>query len=166
MLEQIDRISDAIGNVSKYIVIVITFMMIVVVVAQVFCRFILGFSLFWSEELAKYLMAGMVFIGTSIAIKRGDMASLTFFQERFPEPVSKALKIISSLCVITLMSVVGWSGLSLTIDAIDQTTATLGVAMAIPFSVIPLGSLLIILQSLRVLFDVLLKPAQTPSSRT
>ncbi|HEC60672.1 MAG TPA: TRAP transporter small permease [bacterium] len=165
MLEQINRISDSIGRIAKYIVIVLTFIMIVVVVAQVFCRFVLGFSLFWSEELAKYLMAGMVFIGTSIAIQRGEMAALTFVQERFPKPVTKALVVLSNLGIITLMSVVGWSGLTLVIEAVDQTTATLGIAMAVPFAVIPLGSALIVLQALRVLFNALLKPSEIPSSK-
>ena len=41
--------------------------MALLVVVQVFCRYILNSSLFWSEELARYMLVWLSFIGATVA---------------------------------------------------------------------------------------------------
>jgi TRAP-type C4-dicarboxylate transport system permease small subunit len=45
--------------------------MALVVALQVFFRYILNHSLFWSEELARFMLVWLSFLGASTAYKRG-----------------------------------------------------------------------------------------------
>jgi TRAP-type C4-dicarboxylate transport system permease small subunit len=45
--------------------------MVGVVAAQVFFRYVLNHSLFWSEELARYILVWLTFLGASVAYRRG-----------------------------------------------------------------------------------------------
>lgn len=50
--------------------VVLSSVMVVVIAAQVFMRYILTYSLPWSEELARYCFIWIVYIGISYGIKR------------------------------------------------------------------------------------------------
>lgn len=54
------------------------------VIVEVFSRYFLGFSLYWSNELATYLFIYLVFFGGSVALKRGELINVAFFRERLP----------------------------------------------------------------------------------
>ena len=45
--------------------------MVAVVAAQVFFRYALNHSLFWSEELARYILVWLTFLGATVAYSRG-----------------------------------------------------------------------------------------------
>ncbi len=44
--------------------------MALLVIMQVFCRYLLNSSLFWSEELARYMLVWLSFIGANVAYYR------------------------------------------------------------------------------------------------
>jgi TRAP-type C4-dicarboxylate transport system permease small subunit len=46
-------------------------LMVVVVASQVFFRYALNHSLFWSEELARYILVWLTFLGATVAYRRG-----------------------------------------------------------------------------------------------
>ena len=54
----------------------------VIVSASVFFRYVLNDSLSWSEELAKYAMLWLVFLGSPIALRLGKGLSAWFFTLR------------------------------------------------------------------------------------
>jgi len=54
------------------------------VIVEVFFRYFLGFSLYWSNEVATYLFVYLVFFGGSVALKRGELINVAFVKERLP----------------------------------------------------------------------------------
>jgi TRAP-type C4-dicarboxylate transport system permease small subunit len=54
------------------------------VIVEVFFRYFLGFSLYWSNELATFLFVYLVFFGGSVALKRGELINVAFLKERLP----------------------------------------------------------------------------------
>ena len=54
------------------------------VIVEVFFRYFLGFSLYWSNELATFLFVYLVFFGGSVALKRGELINVAFVKERLP----------------------------------------------------------------------------------
>jgi len=54
------------------------------VIVEVFFRYFLGFSLYWSNELATLLFVYLVFFGGSVALKRGELINVAFVKERLP----------------------------------------------------------------------------------
>lgn len=56
-------------NIEKLLCVIALALMSAVIVAQVFCRYVLNSSLSWSEELARYLFIWMIYIGISYGVK-------------------------------------------------------------------------------------------------
>jgi TRAP-type C4-dicarboxylate transport system permease small subunit len=57
-------------NIESFILIVLSILTVVVVFIQVVMRYLLGSSLVWSEELARYVFIWMIYIGVSYGVKR------------------------------------------------------------------------------------------------
>ena len=54
----------------EYLLFSLGFTMTLLVATQVFCRYVLNQSLFWSEELARYLLVWLTFLGATCAYHR------------------------------------------------------------------------------------------------
>lgn len=52
-----------------YIITISMFLLVLMGVFQILFRFVLNFSLSWTEELSRYLFVLMVYTGASLAIK-------------------------------------------------------------------------------------------------
>ena len=64
--------------------------MLVLVIAQVFFRYVLQVSVPWTEEAARWFYAWQIFLGSALAMKRRLHLRATFLLDRFP-PVLRAL---------------------------------------------------------------------------
>lgn len=67
MTERLNRISRRINRWVEALVCGLGISMTVIVIVQVFSRYLLNHSLFWSEELARYLLVWLTFLGASVA---------------------------------------------------------------------------------------------------
>ncbi|MBE1444117.1 TRAP transporter small permease [Paenibacillus sp. OAS669] len=54
-------------------------------IVAVFFRYVLSSPIFWADELSLYLFCWATFLGASLAVKRSDMAAVTFLLNRLPE---------------------------------------------------------------------------------
>lgn len=54
------------------------------VVAQVFSRYVLGFSLFWSEEVARICLVCLVFLGTAALVRDDGHLAVTSLRALLP----------------------------------------------------------------------------------
>ena len=61
----------------------------IIVSASVFFRYVLNDSLSWSEELAKYAMLWLVFLGAPIALRLGVHPNIEIMISQFPKRVPK-----------------------------------------------------------------------------
>ncbi len=52
-------------------VVLLTAVMVATIMLQVFCRFVLGDPLSWSEELARYAFVWITFLGAAVAYRHG-----------------------------------------------------------------------------------------------
>ena len=58
--------------ISEGVVIVAFFVMVIATFAQVICRYVLEFSIPWADELARYCLVWLVFVGMVVALVRGQ----------------------------------------------------------------------------------------------
>ena len=57
------------NNLEKIICVTCLALMSVIIVAQVFFRYVLKNSISWSEEIARYLFIWLIYIGISYGVK-------------------------------------------------------------------------------------------------
>jgi TRAP-type C4-dicarboxylate transport system permease small subunit len=57
-------------NLESTLLVILSVLTVVVIFVQVFMRYVLGSSLVWSEELARYAFIWLIYIGVSYGVKR------------------------------------------------------------------------------------------------
>ena len=139
--------------------------MTLLILLQVFFRFVIYVPFPWSEECARYLMIWMGMLGSVVALHNGRHIGVTFFVERLPDLPEKAVRAMVQVIMAIFLGVLCWQGVEFAAFNADQASPAMEISMLIPFSAIPAGSAMMIL----VIAEGLLAPfgskaAEAPGS--
>lgn len=150
-MNALKRVDSVIVTLTCWIVAYLTLQMALVVLLGVFTRYILNDSLAWTEELARYSMIWLSWLGGGIAIRRGAHIAVEFFTDALSEKARSAVVMVGRLGVFFFLGVCLWYGLQLTARVSAQSTIALGISMQIPYAAIPIGSFLMAYHLLAVM---------------
>jgi C4-dicarboxylate transporter, DctQ subunit len=79
--------------------------------AQVFCRYVLGFSFTWMEEISRYSGVFVAFLGASIGVKHGSHFSMDLIYERVSnDRIRHGLKFLINVAGGLLFLVIAYYG--------------------------------------------------------
>lgn len=117
-------------------------------IANVVCRSLLGFSLASAEELSRFLIILITFLGIGYAAGRGRHIRMTALYDQFGRRARKALMIFIAGTTCLLMILLAWYSARYvgTVRSLGTSSPVLQVPLAIVYSVAPLGFLLAALQ--------------------
>ena len=148
-------IGDVIDHIAQKATVLLVSLMIAVVGLNVFCRYLLGFSWAWGEELPRYAMVWIAFIGGGVAVKRGEMMLISFLVDKLPATMRRFVMVIaySSSCVFLSVSV--FYGIFLTAATYNQLSPALRFPMSYAYVVIPVGCGIMLFHIFVQLFDVI-----------
>ena len=108
--EKLDRISRQINHWVENLVCVMGILMAIIVAAQVFSRYGLNYSLFWSEELARFLLVWITFMGATVAYYYNAHPGVDAVYRHMPPGLQKWSSLLvhtASLCLFTVMVIHG-----------------------------------------------------------
>lgn len=126
-------------------------------VYQVFARYVLKSPLVWSEELVRYLMIWIVFMGGAIALRKGMMISVEVIQGLVPPNVRRWLGITVSVINLVLFAILIKFGFGIMESLGSQKTGAMDIPVAWTYAAIPVGSCYGALNCLAVLLEQLFK---------
>ena len=109
-----------------------------VVGAQVFARYVLNHSLFWSEELARYLFIWLVFLSAAMVLRQDRHIQVSAVVDRLPASMKRAVIILGDVLMLGFVLVVFVEGIRLA----NMVQTVLTAAMEIPWSFVYLGIVL------------------------
>ena len=89
-------------------------LMVSVTTVEVVRRYIFGMSFVWAEELVKFLLVGLTFIGGAGAFRAGAMAYLDLITSRLNEKWNKIIKLVNNVVIIGVCSFLCSQGFSYT----------------------------------------------------
>lgn len=87
-------------------------LMVVIILLQVFCRYVLGNALAWPEEASRFLMLWMTGLMAPTAFRRGGFVSIEMLTRLLPTAFSAILSILLlglSLAVLIVGVKIGWN---------------------------------------------------------
>jgi TRAP-type C4-dicarboxylate transport system permease small subunit len=122
-------------------------------VIQVFFRYVVQSSLGWSEELSRYLFVWLIFIGAAVALPKGFHIAIDMLVTELPLHVRRWVQGAASVSVLLFFIFLIIEGVHLCNLARGQTSAAMEIPMAIAYLCIPLGSLLMFFNTVRVLIS-------------
>lgn len=120
------------------------FSMAALVALQVFCRYVLNESLFWSEELSRFFLVWLTFLGASSAYYRKVHPGVDFLYEKMPTALQKSSIILTRVISIALFLVMIIYGYQFAYFVRLQISPALQIPKWIVLSIIPIsGSILL-----------------------
>lgn len=135
----------------RNLVIVILATMVIIVAGNVFCRFVLNFSLYWADELAQILLVWLTFIGAALAVQDKSHYALNFLTERMKGSSQKLFKqlqqVISILSILTLFyfsTIVTWNVRYWTMPATE-------ISRAFVYIICPIGCLMMLYYAVKIM---------------
>ena len=135
----IERLSKAINRWIEYSLFALGLTMALIVATQVFFRYALNESLFWSEELARFLLVWLTFLGATVAYHRKVHPGIDVFVARMPLPLQKASALLSHLASMALFTVMIYYGCQFAYFVRLQISPALQLPKWFILSIIPLS---------------------------
>ena len=71
-----------INKILDYTLFAVLSVMATVMATNVFCRFLLKFSIYWADELAQSLLVWLTFLGAAVAIRESSHYSFDAIQNK------------------------------------------------------------------------------------
>lgn len=116
-------------------------------VVAVLFRYALNKPIFWADELSLYLFCWMTFIGTSLAVKRSEMAAVTLLYDRLSPKGKQIVGIFIQLSMLIFAAIVFYYSLKWVTSpsVVNQLSPTIPVKLWVLYSIVPFSMLSITL---------------------
>jgi TRAP-type transport system small permease protein len=151
VVRMIDSVNRALGVIIGLMVAVMS----LVIIYHVFSRFLVGPSPAWSEALARYLMIYLVFMGAAIALRHQRLIAIQALSQSLSERPRRVLGVAVLVVCLVFFVLLLYQGVLITQQVSGQSSASLGVSMAVPYAAIPVGAALMILNTVAVILETL-----------
>ncbi len=153
MRHWVGLLSERAGRATEILLCIIGSSMALLIGVQVFSRYVLNHSLFWSEEVGRICLVWITFLGGSAAYRRHAHIGIDFFANLLPPQLRRASEILVLTASLLFFLVLVGYGSAFVWFVSAQKTAALGLPTAVPYLVIPVGGALFFLHGLRDLLE-------------
>jgi C4-dicarboxylate transporter DctM subunit len=113
---------------------------------QVLSRYFLGFSVYWAEELVRYLIIWSNFIGASMIIMKDEHISVSYFLDKFKDQHKILINQFTNILNLIYSAMLAYTGAILVFEACMSkyvSDSRMETPMWIPYIILPLAGLLI-----------------------
>jgi TRAP-type C4-dicarboxylate transport system permease small subunit len=117
---------------------------------QIAGRFVFGYSIFWSDELTRFLLVWISFLGMSIGVRRGSHPGIdSLVRALSPRAARTVLAVTLLLCLAFFGIMIIYGGV-LVHRTWPQRSVSLGLRMSIPYLAVPVSGLLMLLHGVAI----------------
>ena len=133
--------------------VLLTFMTVLVLI-QVFSRYILNSPVAFTEELVRYSLIWTGFIGATYAFSTREHMSLTLIRDKFTGKAHTALLVvIDGLILLMAIFVFTIGGFKLAVSASREFSALLGIPRSLVYSIAPISGVFIVLAQIINIYE-------------
>ncbi|MTI58767.1 MAG: TRAP transporter small permease [Firmicutes bacterium] len=152
--EVYSKLAGVINKICVNFGILLLVAVTIVVLFTIFYRYLLGSSLRWGEEVARYLLIWLTLIVSSVAIKDREHISFTSITDRLGKKTALIIEIILYIIIVTLLGLILKNSYMMVITrSIRKLSPAVQMNMLWPHSALPVGFAVIILQSVYIILE-------------
>lgn len=133
------KVINGLNTGLKHVLNVLLLTMVIVVFMQVLFRFALDQPLAWTEELARYLLVWITFLGASFAMAKKAHIGVDIIVDKLPPVLKNVIAIIASLISLSFFIMIIKESFTLIERTMVQTSPVLGISMGYIYTVIPVA---------------------------
>lgn len=148
-------ISSKVHHYSKIFLVLLLSVLSIVIIAQVLSRTFLGFSIVWSEELARYLLVWLTFIGASIALRNKELVGLDLLETKLSVRLNEVLKLVVHVLVLVFLAYTTYYGIEMATSSgvAGQQSPTMKFSMTYVYLAIPTGTFLMLIHTVAAILE-------------
>lgn len=142
--DRLNRVREVLGVTLLWFAAVLLVVMTLLVLYQVFTRYVLGEPAAFTEELVRYALIWTSFISAAYAFLHRKHMALVIVRDRLPQTMRRNLTIGVDVLVLlfaVLVLVVG--GTMLALSARNDYSALLGISRGLVYAIAPIAGLVI-----------------------
>jgi TRAP-type transport system small permease protein len=128
---------------AKWSAIITAMLMTVMIFLQVIFRYVIGSSLSFSEELARYAFIWSVAMGSAIALKTRSHMGVELLVDNLPASIRKYALVFASFLNLVFFAILIVYGFSMTTKTMGQSSAALSLPMGYVYISIPLSAIVL-----------------------
>lgn len=116
-------------------------LMSLVVIVQVFTRYVFNFSFVWAEELVRYLMIWMVMLGSALVQSKNEHIRIDFFPMLAGARGRRVMEVFFRLATLIFLVIITYKGFKISYFNRLFESSGLRISMLWPTLAIPLGAI-------------------------
>lgn len=140
-----DKLERWFLTINKWALVALLGAMALIVFTNVTMRYLTNYSLTWGEEVARYLMIWMTFLGAGMALRIGGLVAIGNFQEMLGTRAQRVLRALILLMLLVFFVVMIWMGIDYMERARFQVTPATRVSFSYIYAAMPIGFTLLII---------------------
>lgn len=155
-------VNDDISDVSwmDFPVLIILVLLILLVAVQFFTRYVLNDSLGWTEEIARYFLIALGFVGSVSCVRKGKHIFLEFFYRYIPRNRIKTLAISAETVTVVFYAVFACLAFVLAEKTSAQSMVSVDLPKSLIYYVVGISSVLMSVFSALKLFSIFRSDAE------
>ena len=155
-MEQYRRVVDGLNIAVRWILAALMLVMTVLIGWQVIARFIVGESLTFSEEVSRFVMVWLVLLGAAYAAKNGRLMKVDIVEHMLSGRAKSTVIMVAGVLSIVFYLVLVVFGFFIVSAVSYQVTPATEVSMSIPMAALPVGGILLVINTIHQMFGVAL----------
>lgn len=123
-----------------------------IVFAQFFTRYVMNDSLAWTEEIARYGLMWVTFVGAAIVVRKNAHIAVEVLLHFVPKPVARAMLVLIDLVKLTFLGLLAWFGITITERMDMQRMTIIELPMSIVYGGIAVGCFMMLARQVQIVW--------------
>jgi TRAP-type C4-dicarboxylate transport system permease small subunit len=150
-LPLVARLAEALARFTEGVSALLLAAVVLINVAQVVFRYLVGAPLGWTEEVMRYSVVWLTFLASTAALYRGEHMVIDVLGNILPPVARRVVYILALLAIVTFCWILIWEGFPLAWRNAAQTSPSARIPMIVPYVSVAVGSVLMLIQALCLL---------------
>jgi TRAP-type C4-dicarboxylate transport system permease small subunit len=135
------KVCDIIEKILVLLVAIFAAVMITITTIEVVRRYFFSQSFQWAEELSRYLMIGVAFLGAAVGYRKKDLVPLDLITSHLSPRLQLIIELIMEIVSFVILAALLYFSFKTVSSPIVYRQISIGlpISMAIPFATMPIG---------------------------
>ncbi len=143
-----NKVIKTIRTITNIIVIILFSIVVVVVSAQVFSRFVINLSIRWADELSRFAFVWLIYIGGAVTIRDGRNVCFDLILDSQKGKMWKLQFTIVTAISLLFLALMTYFGVVLCQAELTEVSPIMKWPMSVVCLAVPLGGLLMMLEEI------------------
>lgn len=143
----IEKTQTILRGILQRVCFILLLAIVINVIAAVFARYVLFYPLNFADQLTKYLLIWLAFLGSSLAMDEGAHVAVDILSKKLSSTFLKVVSVLVSVVIgLFLILLVYYGFIFVLKSSVFSDPLVFGLSMSYPYLSVPVGALIMLFQ--------------------